>query len=156
MFTGAVRRDHGARIPAPVHRLQLPARVRLVDRNARGHVLLPLQGVLQPGLQQEAAEGRRGGQRPRQAERRPAAERTPEGERGGPEEGLRQRVLHERHRGRQPEDKVSVIASANVAFIYSRCGSSGLWAKHVCSISLSYIPRRVNQDRPELVSVFVQ
>lgn len=47
---GPVRGYHGARLPTAVHRLRLPASVRLVDRHARRHVLLPFQRLLQPVL----------------------------------------------------------------------------------------------------------
>lgn len=43
----AVLGHHGARFPTVIHQLQLPKSVRLVDRHARRHVLLPIQRVLQ-------------------------------------------------------------------------------------------------------------
>uniref|UniRef100_A0A0A9VVS1 50S ribosomal protein L25 n=1 Tax=Lygus hesperus TaxID=30085 RepID=A0A0A9VVS1_LYGHE len=48
---GPVCRYNGPRLPATFHRLQLSQSLRLVDRNACRHVLLPLQRVLQPVLQ---------------------------------------------------------------------------------------------------------
>ena len=54
---GAVRGDHGARIPTVVHRVRLPASVRLVDRHARRHVLVPLQGILRSELPQASRKG---------------------------------------------------------------------------------------------------
>uniref|UniRef100_A0A8D8IEZ7 (northern house mosquito) hypothetical protein n=1 Tax=Culex pipiens TaxID=7175 RepID=A0A8D8IEZ7_CULPI len=50
---GPVCGNHGARVPAALHRLQLPEGVRLVDRNARRHVLLPVQRVLPEHVQSE-------------------------------------------------------------------------------------------------------
>jgi len=43
----AVHGHYVACVPAAVHRMQLPEGVCLVDRHARRHVLLPVQGILQ-------------------------------------------------------------------------------------------------------------
>lgn len=45
-FAGAIRGNYGARLPATVHRLQLPEGLCLVDRNARFHVPVPVQRIL--------------------------------------------------------------------------------------------------------------
>lgn len=55
-LSGPVCGHHGARVPAALHRLQLPEGVRLVDRNARRHVLLPVQRVLPEHVQSEQGE----------------------------------------------------------------------------------------------------
>lgn len=48
---GSIHRRHAARFPAAdLESLQLPDRFRLVDRNARLHVLLPVQKLLRPSL----------------------------------------------------------------------------------------------------------
>lgn len=48
---GSIRPDYGTRFPTAVHRLQLPESFRLVDRNARCDVLLPVQRVLPEHIQ---------------------------------------------------------------------------------------------------------
>ena len=63
---GSIRPGDGSRVPASFHRLQLPESVRLVDRYACLHVLLPVPRLLHRGIQEEEIygaaeeEGRRG------------------------------------------------------------------------------------------------
>lgn len=54
MPAGSVRAGVPARVPAVVHRLRLPSRLRLVDRHARCTLLLPILRLLQTGLPQES------------------------------------------------------------------------------------------------------
>lgn len=61
--TGAIRRHHGARVPAAVHRVQLPEGVRLVDRHARRHVPVPVQRILPVHVQGETGPGKCGDER---------------------------------------------------------------------------------------------
>lgn len=53
---GSIHLGDGPCIPITVHRLQLPQGLRMVDRNARRHVLLPLLQFLQRNLQQEPSK----------------------------------------------------------------------------------------------------
>ncbi|KAK9738442.1 GNS1/SUR4 family [Popillia japonica] len=64
-----IRRDNGARLPITIHRLQLPTCLRLVDRPARRHVLLPIQGILHAIVQQEEEGGDGGGRETGERER---------------------------------------------------------------------------------------
>lgn len=61
----AVHRHHGPRLPVAFHRVQLSEGVRLVDRSARRHVPLPVQGVLSAKLPAEEAQEVGDGERPR-------------------------------------------------------------------------------------------
>ena len=70
---GPVRGDNGPRLPVALHRMQLSTCLRLVDRDACGYVLLPLQGVLHPNVQQASGGG--GEERCTQERRRSRAER---------------------------------------------------------------------------------
>lgn len=72
---GPVRGDHGPRLPIALHRLQLSPCLRLVDRDARRHVLLPIQGLLHPNVQQEGGGGSGGGCRAGEEQSRPERER---------------------------------------------------------------------------------
>jgi len=47
LVLGPIRSHHAPCFPTFVRRLQLPQSLRLVDRNARRHVLLPVQRILQ-------------------------------------------------------------------------------------------------------------
>lgn len=68
---GSIRAGNDPRVPASFHRLQLPEGVRLVDRSACRHVLLPVPRLLHRGIQEEKIygaaeeeeEGRRGEKR---------------------------------------------------------------------------------------------
>lgn len=113
----AVHCHHGPRLPVALHRVQLPEGVRLVDRPARRHVPLPVQGVLPAELSAEETqevddERRRQG---RSSIKGQARERRGErgGERGGEwyHERRRERLLaHEEgcrrllREGRKPSD----------------------------------------------------
>lgn len=53
-FLGPICPDNGSCVPTVVHRLQLSQGICLVDRNARRHVLLLVQWILQGDLQEES------------------------------------------------------------------------------------------------------
>lgn len=57
-ISGAIRRYHGARIPAALHRVQLSAGIRLVDRHARLYVPVPVQRILPGNVQGETRSGK--------------------------------------------------------------------------------------------------
>lgn len=61
----SIRFSDGTRIPIALHRLQLSESVRLVDWNARGHVLFLILQLLQTNVPQEGAEGESGRQQKR-------------------------------------------------------------------------------------------
>lgn len=58
ILLGAIRRDYGTCVPAAVHRVQLSAGVRLVDRNARFYVPLPVQRILPLHIQSETRQSK--------------------------------------------------------------------------------------------------